>query len=199
MEVFDVVWDHRYQADSSKSGSIVFPLHEELRTKLARHHHWEIAVKSLIFCYPKAAFSALRKITPIVTVHFNHLDPISLNDSHSQAVLHRFPLPTFPIEIQADRMFSYEWSPDNLFFLKAAPMPSPPLYVKFDFVYGGGMGTPVDMKNILFSARLVYRRVDQWKSIKTTVCKLYILCFSKCLEYCAYVWKSWSSRCFELQ
>ena len=160
MEVFDVLWDHRYQTDSSKSSSIVFPIHDELRTKLARHQRWEIAVKSLIFCFPKSAFSAFRKTTPIVSVYFNHLDPTPLNDASSQPVLHRFPLPTFTIEVQADRMFFYEWNPENLFFLKAAPMPSPPQNIKFDFMYGGRAEIPVEMKNILFSARLIYRKVE---------------------------------------
>ena len=162
MEVLDIMWDHRYLSKSSGStaSAITFPLHDELHAKLSQHPRWEIAVKSLIFCYPKAAFSTFRKVTPIITVHFNHLDPTSVNDSKSEAVLHRFPLPTYPMEIPGDRMFFYEWNPDNLFFQKAIPMPSPPPNVTLEFIYGGGAGIPVEMKNILFSARLVYRRVE---------------------------------------
>ena len=160
MEVLDIFWDYRIRSESRTGHYISYPLHDRLHTKLSQHQHWEVAVKSLIFSYPKSAFSAFRKVTPIISIHFNHLDVTSINDAKSESVLHRFPLPTFPVEMEGDRMHFYEWNPDTLFFMKAITMPSPPPSVTFEFRYGGGPGIPVDMKNILFSIRLVYRKVE---------------------------------------
>ena len=161
-ELLDIFWDYRSGGARVSSArdtfEINYPLNHVIMYKLAQHQHWEIGVKSLIFCFPKGKFSAIRHVTPVINVFFNHLAPVAVNDNRSQQLLHRFSLPTFDVEVSAERMFSYQWEPEAPFFQKAITMDSPPTNVVFKLTYGGGAGSLFDLKNVMFSVRLVYRK-----------------------------------------
>ena len=159
-----LVWDSRQAVDFAARldvfrGKVSLPINavlsEKLRGALTAHHRTEVALRQMTFLYPKNRLASQRKSSPLVTLHFNHLEPRAINEYHKQ-MLHVFAVPNVAIDQSAaPKILSYNYEPSHpCYCLVAKEVPS---NFELSFTLGHTLQDPIDLNECCIYLRLHYR------------------------------------------